>query len=130
MPGGDRAIGGGHGMSDAVEPFRIRVDDSVLEDLRDRLARTRFPDQIEDTGWEYGIPIDYLRELVEYWRDDVRLARAGSAPQRARALPHPHRRPVDPLRPRALAARGRAARCSSRTAGPVRSWSSSTSSRG
>ena len=52
-----------------IEPYQIRVDDSVLEDLRSRLAQTRFPDQIDGTGWEYGIPIDYLRELVEYWRD-------------------------------------------------------------
>jgi pimeloyl-ACP methyl ester carboxylesterase len=56
-------------MSEAIEPFQIRVDDPVLEDLRGRLTRTRFPDQIEGTGWEYGIPIAYLRELVEYWRD-------------------------------------------------------------
>ncbi len=45
---------------DAVETFRIAVDDAVLSDLRDRLKRTRLPDQIEGTGWEYGIPIDYL----------------------------------------------------------------------
>jgi microsomal epoxide hydrolase len=56
-------------VSDAIEPFEIRVDDAVLEDLRDRLARTRFPDQIEGTGWEYGIPTNYLRELVDHWRD-------------------------------------------------------------
>jgi epoxide hydrolase len=52
-----------------TERFEIRVDDSVLDDLRDRLALTRLPDQIEGTGWEYGIPVDYVRELVEYWRD-------------------------------------------------------------
>ena len=52
-------------MSEAIEGFEISVDDAVLEDLHARLARTRFPDQIEGTGWEYGIPIDYLRELVE-----------------------------------------------------------------
>jgi len=52
-----------------IEPFEIRVDESVLDDLRNRLAQTRFPDQIEGTGWEYGIPADYVRELVEYWRD-------------------------------------------------------------
>ncbi|HEY4402784.1 MAG TPA: epoxide hydrolase [Acidimicrobiia bacterium] len=52
-----------------TEPFEIRVDDSVLDDLRDRLASTRLPDQIDGTGWEYGIPVDYVRELVEYWRD-------------------------------------------------------------
>jgi microsomal epoxide hydrolase len=56
-------------MSEAIERFEIRVDDSVLEDLRRRLALTRFPDQIEGTGWEYGVPVDYLRELVGYWRD-------------------------------------------------------------
>src|SRR2546425_12470960 len=57
-------------MTDTIERFEIRVDASVLEDLRSRLARTRFPDQIEGTGWGYGVPIDYLRELVEYWRDE------------------------------------------------------------
>jgi epoxide hydrolase len=56
-------------MAEAIEQFRIHVDDSVLEDLRRRLAQTRFPDQIEGTGWEYGFPVVYLRELVEYWRD-------------------------------------------------------------
>jgi pimeloyl-ACP methyl ester carboxylesterase len=50
-----------------VEQFRIHVDESVLEDLRARLARTRFPDQLEGTGWEYGVPVDYLHQLVEYW---------------------------------------------------------------
>ena len=57
-------------MSETIEQFRIRVDDAVLDDLRSRLARTRIPDQIEGTGWEYGIPVDYLRELVEFWRDE------------------------------------------------------------
>jgi len=62
-------------VSEAIEPFEIhpfeiRVDDSVLDDLRSRLARTRLPDQIEGTGWEYGMPIDELRELVTYWRDE------------------------------------------------------------
>lgn len=52
-----------------IEPFEIRVDDAVLDDLRERLARTRIPDQIEGTGWEYGIPLDYLGELLAYWRD-------------------------------------------------------------
>jgi pimeloyl-ACP methyl ester carboxylesterase len=55
-------------MSEPIDQFHIEVPDSLLEDLRDRLERTRFPDQIEGTGWEYGIPIDYLRELVDYWR--------------------------------------------------------------
>ena len=56
-------------MSEAIERFEIRVDDSLLADLRTRLAHTRFPDQIDGTGWEYGFPVAYLRELVEHWRD-------------------------------------------------------------
>jgi pimeloyl-ACP methyl ester carboxylesterase len=56
-------------VTDEVERFEVHVDDVVLDDLRDRLALTRFPDEIPDTGWEYGIPLDYLRELVAYWQD-------------------------------------------------------------
>ena len=68
-----------------IERFEIRVDDSVLDDLRNRLASTRLPDQIEGTGWEYGIPVDYLRDLVDYWRDtyDWRAQEA-----RLNELPH------------------------------------------
>ena len=56
-------------LSESIEEFQIQVDDSILQDLHHRLEQTRFPDQIEDTGWDYGIPVDYLRELVDYWRD-------------------------------------------------------------
>jgi epoxide hydrolase len=54
-------------MNEAIEAFSIAIDDAELDDLRHRLARTRFPDRIEATGWDYGMPIDYLRELVGYW---------------------------------------------------------------
>ena len=65
-------------VSESIEVFTIRVDDAVLDDLRHRLSLTRFPDQIEGTGWEYGVPVDYLQELVAYWRDayDWRSAEA------------------------------------------------------
>jgi pimeloyl-ACP methyl ester carboxylesterase len=53
-----------------ITPYEVRIDDAVIDDLRARLARTRFPDQIEGTGWEYGVPVAYLRDLVEYWRND------------------------------------------------------------
>lgn len=56
-------------MVDALEQFSIHVDDAVLDDLRARLALTRLPDQIDGTGWDYGMPVDYVRELVTYWRD-------------------------------------------------------------
>ncbi len=51
-----------------AEPFTIAVSDEALGDLRARLDGTRFPDEVPDTGWEYGTPLSYLRELVEYWR--------------------------------------------------------------
>ena len=55
-------------MSDEIQPFRIDVPDSVLDDLRERLARTRFPDEVNDDDWSYGTDLAYLRELVDYWK--------------------------------------------------------------
>ncbi len=54
----------------AVRPFRIAVPDATLTDLSERLARTRFPDEIEGAGWTYGTNLAYLRTLVEYWRTE------------------------------------------------------------
>lgn len=54
--------------SAAVTPYRIDVPDRVLKDLQDRLARTRFPSEIEGAGWTYGANLAYLRELVAYWQ--------------------------------------------------------------
>jgi hypothetical protein len=51
------------------QPFTIQVAEEVLADLRARLGRVRWPDQIPDSGWSYGTDRDYLRELVVYWRD-------------------------------------------------------------
>ncbi|HYY56996.1 MAG TPA: epoxide hydrolase [Pyrinomonadaceae bacterium] len=51
-----------------VQPFRIEVSPATLADLRERLARTRWPDEIEDSGWDYGANLAYLKELLEYWR--------------------------------------------------------------
>jgi len=56
-------------MSDAIEPFAIDVPDEVLADLERRLDATRFPHQIEGTGWSYGADGAYIRELVHYWKD-------------------------------------------------------------
>ena len=50
------------------KPFVIDVPDFVLADLRERLARTRWPDQIPGSGWDYGTDLAYLKGLVEYWR--------------------------------------------------------------
>jgi len=53
-----------------IRPFTIAVPDSAIADLQQRLAATRFPDQIPGTGWDYGTDTAYLKELVEYWRED------------------------------------------------------------
>ena len=51
-----------------IESFKIQVSDEILKDLRQRLDRTRFPDEVPDTGWEYGSNLAYIKELIEYWR--------------------------------------------------------------
>ena len=52
----------------AIEPFKVAVPDAVLDGLRQRLARTRWPDEISGAGWGYGFNLAYLKELVDYWR--------------------------------------------------------------
>ena len=51
-----------------LKPFKVEVPEATLEDLRERLARTRWPDEIPDSSWEYGANLAYIKELVEYWR--------------------------------------------------------------
>ena len=46
------------------EPFRLHVADDVLDDLRERLSRTRLPDEIPDSGWRYGTNLDFMRRLL------------------------------------------------------------------
>jgi microsomal epoxide hydrolase len=52
---------------DVVTPFTIQVPEPVLADLKQRLARTRFPDEIPGAGWDYGTDLTYLKSLVTYW---------------------------------------------------------------
>jgi epoxide hydrolase len=51
-----------------IRPFRIDIPQADLDDLNERLARTRFPDELPGTGWDLGVPIGYLADLVDYWR--------------------------------------------------------------
>ena len=55
-------------VKDAITPFRIEVPEDVLNDLRQRLERTRWSYQIEGTNWDGGTDVDYLKELVAYWQ--------------------------------------------------------------
>jgi epoxide hydrolase len=63
----------------AIRPFRIDVPQADLDDLQERLARTRWADELPlDTsgpqtgpvppGWEYGVPVAYVKDLVEHWQ--------------------------------------------------------------
>jgi len=52
------------------ESFTISVPDATLNDLRERLARTRWPHDFGNANWEYGTNLEYLKSLVEYWRTD------------------------------------------------------------
>jgi epoxide hydrolase len=52
----------------AIRPFRIDIGQADLDDLRDRLGRTRWPDQLPGVGWDYGIALEDVRELAGYWR--------------------------------------------------------------
>jgi pimeloyl-ACP methyl ester carboxylesterase len=56
--------------AERIEPFRLSVPQSDLDDLHDRLDRTRWPAELPGAGWEYGVPAGYLRELVRYWRHE------------------------------------------------------------
>ncbi|UHA75444.1 epoxide hydrolase family protein [Paenibacillus sp. 481] len=53
-----------------INPFRIDIPQADLDDLHYRLSRTRWPDALSDVGWDYGVPIDYLKQLVEYWKSN------------------------------------------------------------
>jgi microsomal epoxide hydrolase len=57
-------------MHEAVIPFRVQVTDDQIADLRGRLARTRWPEAIEGSGWNHGADVDYLRTLCSYWAED------------------------------------------------------------
>jgi microsomal epoxide hydrolase len=47
----------------------IQIAQEVLDDLRERLRRVRWPDEIPDAGWRYGSDLNYMKDLVVYWRD-------------------------------------------------------------
>ncbi|WP_067182164.1 epoxide hydrolase family protein [Microtetraspora niveoalba] len=56
-------------MSTEIRPFRIDVPQRDLDDLIDRLTRTRWPEQLPGEGWSRGVPVAYLKEMAGYWRD-------------------------------------------------------------
>ena len=51
-----------------VPPFEVSIPQKDLNDLHERLLRSRWPDELPSIGWSYGVPLDYLKGLAEYWR--------------------------------------------------------------
>ena len=54
-------------MSD-VQPFEIQIPEEELDDLRSRLAATRWPDAEPVDDWSQGIPLEYVKEVCAYWQ--------------------------------------------------------------
>jgi pimeloyl-ACP methyl ester carboxylesterase len=55
-------------VASELRPFQVQIPQTDLDDLADRLARVRWPDELPGADWSYGVPLDYVRELVEHWR--------------------------------------------------------------
>jgi hypothetical protein len=53
-----------------VQPFEINIEPGVLDDLRDRLRGTRWPDEIDGAGWDYGMNGSVLRSFVHTWLEE------------------------------------------------------------
>lgn len=53
-----------------MRSFRIEIPQADLDDLKRRIASTRWPDEIPGLGWDRGVPLEYLKELAEYWRNE------------------------------------------------------------
>ena len=54
-------------MSESIKPYRIDIPQSELDELRERLQRTRWPDAETPDDWSQGMPLAYCREMVDYW---------------------------------------------------------------
>ena len=55
--------------SNPIDPFEIHVEDEVIEDLIERISRTRWPGEITDSGWDYGSNLSYVMDLCDYWKN-------------------------------------------------------------
>ena len=53
-----------------AEPFSLPYSEAAVEDLRLRLARTRWPDEIPGPGWTYGVDLTFIKLLCDYWKNE------------------------------------------------------------
>ncbi|KAL2395459.1 Epoxide hydrolase 1 [Exophiala dermatitidis] len=72
-------------MSSSVQPFQISIPDSEIRDLHERLAKARFPDELDSAEWDLGAPLADVQRLTKFWRDKFDWRRAETVLNR---LPH------------------------------------------
>ncbi|MDW6060193.1 epoxide hydrolase [Streptomyces sp. FXJ1.4098] len=74
-----------HGARPAIHPYRIAIPQPDVDDLRERLTRTRWSDELPGVGWSYGVSLDYVREVADYWAGEfdwrAQEARLNAFPQ-------------------------------------------------
>jgi pimeloyl-ACP methyl ester carboxylesterase len=58
-----------------LHPFRVEIGDAAIDDLRQRLARTRWPEEEPVEDWSMGIPLAYVQELAAYWAESYDMQR-------------------------------------------------------
>ncbi|KIW17951.1 hypothetical protein PV08_05146 [Exophiala spinifera] len=61
--------GSSNTSSNRPERYRVAIPEDQLNDLKSRLARTKLPDELEGSGWNYGVPLSDIRRLIEYWKN-------------------------------------------------------------
>lgn len=66
-------------MAGPIRDFEISIDQAELDDLKARLANARFPEKETVDDWDQGIPLAYVRELTDYWRDSYDWRRCEAA---------------------------------------------------
>lgn len=59
-----------------IVPYSIHVEENILQDLKIRLQQTRWPDEADGVGWEYGIPLTVTNELAQYWKNSFNWRKA------------------------------------------------------
>src|SRR3546814_12232277 len=68
-----------YGGSMTPEKFTVHISDEILQDMRARIAATRWAPEMEDMGWRYGFDGGYLRELARPWQSEFDLRSAPCA---------------------------------------------------
>ena len=62
-------------MPQSITPFRIEIDSAEIDELRRRLAATRWPDRDTTGDWRPGIPLDYMQSVCDYWASGYEMQR-------------------------------------------------------